>query len=140
MLNAEITEPVTIEDLPAPQVSHRRILISMAVIIVAGTIAGFILGSALWGLGILTGGVMSYVNYFWQKSSTRAIFEHAANGTPPAMLAVRYILRYVVVGGVVGIFYMTGAFPITAVVLGLAAFVFAVVLEGLIIIFEGSFK
>ncbi len=132
-------EPLTTEDQLPPQLSHRRILILMAAVIVAGSIVGAAFASGSFGVGVLFGGAMSFANYFWQRNSTRAIFEGAVRGEVPALLAVRYILRYVVVGLVVWGIYATEAFPIAAVVLGLAAFAFAVVIEGLIGIF-GNFN
>jgi hypothetical protein len=125
------------EALP-PELSHRRILILMAALITAGSVAGFVFASAGFGIGVLVGGIMSFANYFWQRNSTRAIFEQAVKGETPVFLAVRYILRYVIFGIVLWFFYITGAFPIVAVVLGLAAFAFAVVVEGLIGIFTSS--
>lgn len=128
-------QPLTTEQPLPPELSHRRILILMAVLIVLGSIFGAIFGSAGFGLGVAIGGLMSFANYFWQKRSTRAIFEQAANGDKPVMLSLRYVLRYLIVGLVVWFIYFTGALPIVAVVLGLAAFAFAVVVEGLIGIF-----
>ncbi len=132
-------EPLTTEERLPPQVSLKRVLVLMAVIIGVGAIAGFAVGPARFGLGVLAGGVLSFANYFWQRNSTRAIFAQAANGEKPMLLGVRYILRYVLIGAVLWVIYLTGAFPIVAVVLGLAAFAFAVVVEGLIGIFS-SFK
>ena len=107
----------------------------MVGVIAAGSLVGTIFGSGRFGWGVLVGGVMSFANYFWQRNSTKAIFEGAVRGEVPALLAVRYILRYVAIGLVVWGIYATEAFPIVAVVLGLAAFAFAVVIEGLIGIF-----
>ncbi len=131
-----MSEPLITEDQLPPQVSLNRVLVIMAVIVAVGTIAGFVFGAARFGAGVLIGGVMSFVNYFWQRNSTRAIFAQAVNGEKPMLLGVRYILRYVAIGLVVWAIYATGAFPIVAVVLGLAAFSFAVVIEGLIGIFS----
>ena len=134
-----MSEPLTTEEQLPPQVSLNRVLVIMAVIIIAGAIVGFVFGPARFGIGVLVGGIMSFANYFWQRNSTRAIFAQAANGEKPMLLSVRYILRYVLIGAVLWLILLTGAFPIVAVVLGLAAFAFAVVLEGLIGIFS-SFK
>lgn len=133
-------DPLTSGRPLPPELSHRRILILMAVIIAASSIVGFMFASAGFGIGVLVGGVMSYANYFWQRNSTRAVFEQAARGEKPVFLAVRYILRYVIVGLVLWFFYIMGAFPILAVVLGLAAFAFGVVVEGLIGIFTSPNK
>ncbi len=128
-------EPLTTEDQIPPQVSLSRVLVIMAVIIAIGAIAGFIFGPSRFGAGVIIGGAMSFANYFWQRNSTRAIFAQAVNGEKPMLLSVRYILRYVILGLVVWAIYATGVLPIAAVVLGLAAFALAVVIEGLIGIF-----
>ena len=119
-----------------PELSHRRILVLMAAIIVVAAIAGFVFASTNFGAGVLVGGVMSFINYFWQRNSTRAIFAQAANGEKPMLLAVRYILRYVIFGLILWFFHATGAFPIAAIILGLASFAFAIVIEGTIGIFS----
>ena len=131
-----MSEPLTTEEQLPPQVSLKRVLVIMAVIVAVGSIAGFVFGPARFGAGVIVGGVMSFANYFWQRSSTRAIFAQAVNGEKPMLLGIRYILRYVAIGLVVWAIYATGALPIVAVVLGLAAFSFAVVIEGLIGIFS----
>lgn len=131
-------EPLTTEDTLPPQVSLNRVLVIMAVIVTVGSAAGFVFGPARFGAGVIVGGLMAFANYFWQRNSTRAIFAQAANGERPMLLGVRYILRYVAIGLAVWAVYATGAFPIVAVVLGLAAFTFAVMIEGLIGIFSSS--
>jgi hypothetical protein len=129
-------EPLAVDDTTPARLSHRRILIIMAALIAVGTFAGAVFVSAGFGGGVIVGGVTAVLNYAWQRSSTRAIFERSAEGEVPTLLSVRYILRYVLIGGVVAFFYVTGALPVTAVILGLAAFTFAVVIEGLISIFS----
>ena len=47
------------------------------------------------------------------------------------ILAAKYIFRYVVLGGIVFLVFLTGAIPITAVILGLSAFALAVVIQGM---------
>jgi hypothetical protein len=65
----------------------------------------------------------------------RKIFGAAESGEKPKMLAGKYFLRYIVLAIVVAIIYITGIVPIVALILGLAAFGFAVVVEGFIRIF-----
>jgi hypothetical protein len=52
------------------------------------------------------------------------------------MLAGKYFLRYVILAIVVALIYATGLLPTVPVIVGLAAFGFAVVVEGLIRIFS----
>lgn len=117
-------------------VSHERILLIMAVLGTMGGIAGFAFSSLGFGLGILVGTALAFVNYYWLKSSLRKIFAAAESGERPRMLAGKYFLRYVILAAVVAVIYATGLLPIVPVIVGLAAFGFAVVIEGLIRIFS----
>lgn len=112
--------------------SHERILWIMAVLGVAGGIAGFAFKAFDFGLGILIGTALAFVNYYWLKSSLRKIFSAAESGEKPRMLAGGYFLRYIVLGIVVAVIYIAGLVPIVALILGLAGFGFAVVIDGII--------
>ena len=133
----EDLEPLTTESTAMP-ISHRGILIAMAIVIIAAAIAGFVFGGKPFGFGVLFGGVLSFVNYFWLERSTRAIFHQTAMATT-AILAAKYILRYAAIGLILLLVYKTDAFPVAAVILGLASFAFAVVLQGLKNIFSSTF-
>ena len=125
MTTGETTKPI----------SHRGILIVMTVLVAIGALAGFIFGGALFGTGVILGGGLSFVNYFWLERSTRAMFDQSALAST-GLLAAKYILRYVAIGAVLLLVYITGAFPVAAVILGLSAFAFAVVIQGLKNIFS----
>ena len=112
--------------------SHERILWIMAVLGIAGGIAGFAFRSFEFGLGIWVGTALAFINYYWLKSSLRKIFSAAESGEKPRMLAGKYFLRYIILAIVIAVIYVTGVLPIVAVVLGMAGFGFAVVIEGLI--------
>jgi hypothetical protein len=112
----------------------------MAVVIVVETVIGLALFSTRAGLGILLGGVMAFANYYWQRHSLKAIFDMAVEGTQARFLALRYILRYIVIGAVLGLIYLTGTVSIVGVIFGLASFSIAVVVEGFTNIFASSYK
>lgn len=133
----EELDPLTIAGQPKP-IRHRGILLAMAAITVIAAAAGFVFGGAQFGFGVIFGGVLAFVNYFWLDRSTKAIFAAEASSSI-AILALRYLLRYAAIGGVIFLVYVTGAFPVAAVILGLAIFAFAVVFEGLKNIFTTSF-
>jgi hypothetical protein len=116
----------------APPPTHERILWIMAFLGIAGGIAGFAFESFAFGLGIVIGTALAFANYYWLKSSLRKIFDAAQSGERPRMLAGKYFLRYIVLGIVVAAIYITGLVPIVALVLGLAGFGFAVVIDGMI--------
>lgn len=133
----EDLDPLTTESSVRP-ISHRGILIVMAVLVVVGSIAGFVFGGTAFGSGVIFGGILSFANYFWLERSTRTIFAETAVATT-GILAMKYILRYVAIGLVLLLVYMTGIFPVAAVILGLASFAFAVVVQGLKNIISSSF-
>jgi hypothetical protein len=123
----EETEPVAASD---SIVSHRGILITMAVIIAVAAAAGAVIAGGMFAVGVVFGGVLAVGNYFWLDRVTRAIFRADAVRSA-GLLAAKYILRYFAIGAVLLGVYLTGAFPMPAVILGLAAFAIAVVIEGL---------
>ncbi len=122
-------DPLTTENAPQP-IRHGGILAAMAGIVVLMAIAGFVFRGASFGFGVIFGGVLSFANYLWLDRSTRAIFRQDAVAST-GLLAAKYILRYAALGGVLWLVHSTGAFPILAVIAGLAAFALAVVVNGL---------
>lgn len=128
----EDIEPTGESAESAPPPTHERILWIMAFLGIAGGIAGFAFESLAFGLGILIGTGLAFANYYWLKSSLRKIFAAAQSGERPRMLAGKYFLRYIVLGSVIAVIYITGLVPVVALILGLAGFGFAVVVDGII--------
>lgn len=120
----------------AATISHRRLLTEMAVLIAFGAVAGFVFGGARFGVGVLFGGLLAFLNYYWLKRSTSAIFEKAFAGSTGRFVSLRFIGRYVVLGLVILAVYFSGLVPVTAVIAGLSAFAIAVVADGFISIFR----
>ncbi|SRR5258708_5295733 len=132
-------DPLTTVE-PQSEISHGRILVEMAGIVIVGSLAGFAFFSAKAGFGVLIGGILSYANYFWQKHSIKTIFDRAIDGKRSRFLALRYIFRYVALGAALAIVYLTQTVSIYAVIFGLASFAIAVMIEGFISIFSSSYK
>ena len=122
------------------ELSHRRILAAMTATVFLGTLLGFIFGSASFGFGFLIGGILSLINYYWLKQSLRVIFENAVSGEKPRFLATKYFTRYAAFGLVLAIVYLTKTVPVVAVLLGLASFAFAIMIEATIRLFSAFFK
>ena len=116
--------------------TRRRLVIWMSVFIVLAATAGLIFGNARFGWGILVGGGLAFANFFWLDRSTKRIFDNAASGILPGLLAVRYILRYFALGLILWLIYRTDMVPVVAVIVGLSAFAMAVVAEGISSIFS----
>ncbi len=125
----------------AALVSQRRILWAMAAVTILGGLLCFIFVSRQFGTGILFGGGLSLVNYYWLKNSLRSIFDRAVSaGEKPRFLAASYFLRYVAFGTLLLIIFLTKVLPIIAVLLGLASFAFAIIVEAFILLFSSVFK
>ena len=110
----------------------------MAGVILAEAFAGFIWISVPFGVGALIGGSLSFANYYWLKASLKAILERAAAGDRPRFLAGKYFLRYLVIAAALVFFFFAASVPATAMILGLASFAIAVVIEGILRIFISS--
>lgn len=137
---SEAEEPFeTVEDAVQP-ITHRRILTVMAFCVAVGTFLSFILVSGEFGFGFLFGGILSFINYYWLKVSLKKVFEGAAADEKPRVSATKYMLRYAVFGGLLLLIYLTRAVPIAAVILGLASFAFAIMIEAFIRIFSTFFN
>src|SRR5215213_156784 len=132
----ELTESVPEGQPGVAELSHRRLLIEMAAVAIAGFLILLVAGYAGLAMGFMVGGLLSFVNYFWLKNSIRKLFESAIHGTNPALLTIVYILRYVLLGAVLYLIYLTDILPVVAVVLGLGSFVIAVMIEGFYNIFS----
>ena len=124
------------EDIMPP--SHDRILFIMGILGILGGFAGAYFISPEFGLGVFVGTVLAFANYFWLKASLKKLFAVAERGEKPKVSAFRFMGRYFALGCVIAVIHVTGVLPIVAVILGIAGFGFATVIEGLIRIFAGA--
>jgi len=123
------------------QMSHRRILRSMALAAIIGGLSSFYFVSPPFGFGVFLGGILALVNYYWLKVSLRGVFDKiAGGGEKPRFLAAKYFLRYAVFISILVIVFLTKVLPIIAVLLGLASFAVAIIVEALILLFAAFFK
>jgi hypothetical protein len=129
----------TVDDTVQP-ITHRRILSVMAICVVVGTILSFVFGSWQFGLGFLIGGILSFINYYWLKISLKKVFDSAEADEKPRISATKYMLRYVVFGGLLVLIYLTKTVPVASVILGLASFAFAILIEAFIRVFSSFFN
>lgn len=131
-------EPDSVDSEPKDvmPISHGRVLVLMAILGVAGGIAGAIFADARHGIGFLVGTAIAFGSYFWLKHSLNKVFESTEEGSKPKISAIKYIARYFTLGLVVAIIFATDIVPIISVLLGMAGFGFAVMADGLIRIFS----
>lgn len=116
--------------------SHKRIFILMALAVGLGSVLSLIFVSANFAVGILIGGVLSLINYYWLSRSLKSVIEDAVAGGAPHFLAGRAFIRYIAFGVVLAIVYLTKAVPMIAVLLGLASFAVAIIFEAFIRLFS----
>jgi len=134
------SEPIAEEQENFVPLTHRRILIVMGTIAAFGSLLSLIFISRLFGLGVLIGGVLSFVNYYWLKFSLKKIFARVADGEKPRFLGLRYLFRYVVLGVILTVVFLTESIPVVAVIAGLGSFALAIVVEGILRLFSSFFK
>ncbi len=136
---SEDSEPV-IEERNVQSLSHKRIVILMAASSVLGAGLSSVFISANYGFGVLIGGVLSLINFYWLGKSLKRIFEKIADeGEKPMFMGASYIFRYLVFALILAIIYLTHIVPIIAVLFGLASFAFALTIEGFIRILQSFF-
>jgi hypothetical protein len=132
--NAALQEP------PVP-ISNRRILWTMGIIVVLGSLACLIFVSRQFGAGIFIGGILAFINYYWLKISLKRMFIETAEGEhKPRYSAARYMLRYLTLGAILALVFLTEVVPIASIVLGLGSFAFAIIIEAFIRIFSFLFR
>ena len=137
---SEDSEPV-IEERNVQTLSHKRINILMAAATVLGSIASFIFVSPNFGFGVLIGGILSLINFYWLGKSLKGIFEKVVQeGEKPRFIGANYILRYLFFGFALVIVYITHFVPIVAVLLGLLSFALAITIEGFIRLLTSFFN
>lgn len=138
---SDVSDISRVEQPMPPVLSHRRILLLMAAVLIIGSAIGFIFVSGQFGAGVVFGGGLSFANYYWLKVSLKKLFAAAlAHGGKPKLLAVRYFVRYVALGSVLTVVSLTNIVPVVAVILGLASFALAIVVEGFVRLFSSIFN
>ncbi len=119
--------------------SHQRILTEMAAVGLVSVVVSFTFASVSFGIGVLVGGILSLVNYYWLKSSLKKVFAQAAAGEKPQFLGLKYFFRYLAFAAILAIIYFTKIVPIVSVLLGLASFAAAIMVEAAIRVMTGVF-
>ncbi|MCM3869134.1 MAG: ATP synthase subunit I [Pyrinomonadaceae bacterium] len=80
--------------------------------------------------GLLLGGSLSLLNYYWMRTSISAGFSLALSlGAKPQMKVAQYVLRYFVVGIIIFAAYQLNIVSLPAALAGLCSFVVALFIE-----------
>src|SRR5688500_6049530 len=137
---SENSKPDVVSEEAVAPISNDRILYAMCFVVIIGTVLGFIFGTWLFGLGFFLGGFLSFINYYWLRASLKTLFEKAAEGEKTPFMAARYFWRYLTIGAIILLVFLTKIFPVVAFVLGLVSFAFAVMIEAFLRIFSNIFR
>ena len=112
--------------------SEQRLLAMMTVILIAMVVTSLFLANWTVTTGLMLGGALSYLNYYWLKSSLRSLFEKVAQGTGGKFSASFYIIRYAVIAIVIFAAARLGLASVAAMLVGLLSFAFAILLEAVV--------
>lgn len=111
---------------------ERRLLRIMSVLLPATLLLSLIFAPWRVTTGLLLGGILSFFNHHWLRTSLRAVFGASMQGVRPRLNAARYVLRYFIIGSVVAAAYMFNLISIAATLAGLCLFVAAVMVEAFV--------
>jgi hypothetical protein len=112
--------------------SERRLLVAMTGILILLVAASLFLWNFDVTIGLILGGALSYLNYFWLKKSLKSLLERAATGTGGKFSASFYIFRYAIIGVVIFVAAQLHLASVAAMLVGLLSFAFAILLEAII--------
>ncbi len=122
-----------------PPVTNSRILAIMAVIGCLGTLVCSFYFSVRFGLGIFLGTASAFANYYWLRHTLDSIFYAVSEGEKPRFSLLKFLGRYLALGVLIAIVYLTKVVPIESFIFGLASIAFAVMIEGFIRVFTTIF-
>ena len=112
--------------------SERRLLVTMTVILIAMVVTSLFLATWDVTIGLMLGGALSFLNYFWLKNSLSSLFEKVGTGRGGKFSASFYIIRYAVIAVVIFAAAQLHLASVAAMLVGLLSFAFAILLEAVI--------
>jgi hypothetical protein len=120
---SEETKPFIEETSSVEKRLGRLLLASLAVEIVLS----LILADWQFTAGVLIGGSLAIINFRLLQNSVRGMMQTESNAH-----AIKFLLRYVLIGLVVLIFYLLKIVSVIGILLGISSFVGALMLEAAI--------
>ncbi len=117
---SEETKPFVAETTAVEKRLWRFLIISL----VSECVLSLILADLKFMCGIIVGGSLAMFNFHLLQNSVRGLFQTQSNS-----FAVKFFLRYVIIGLVIWLFFYLEIVSITSVLLGLSSFAVALMLE-----------
>ena len=120
----------------------RRILVIMTILTLTSVIVSLFVFGPRETIGLVIGGLLSFLNFYWLKASLRQMLGQAAAGKaePTSLWLLRYNLRFLSLILVIMAVYLTGFASIAALLAGLLSLAGAILIEGFIQLFLAVFK
>ncbi len=106
-----------------------RVLRTMAIAVGVAVMTSLMLAPWRVSSGLLLGGLLSLLNYYWMSKSISAGFRVLVAQERPRISLLQYILRYFVIGIIVLIAYKLKLVSLPATIVGLCSFVVALICE-----------
>lgn len=106
-----------------------RIFRSMLIAVALAVLAGALFLPWRATAGLLLGGSLSLLNYYWLRTSISAAFNIESAGQRPKLKASGYVLRYFVLFTLVAIAYKLNVISLPATIAGMCSFVVALFVE-----------
>jgi ATP synthase I chain len=120
---SEETKPFVAETTAVEKRLWRFLAVSLAL----ECVLSLILADLKFMFGIIVGGSLAMFNFYLLQNSVRGLFQTQSNS-----FAIKFFLRFVIIGLVIWGFYLLEIVSITAVLLGLSSFAAALMLEAIV--------
>jgi len=140
---SEISEPSNGEAVKPDTMIIRRILVIKTVLLVLAVTASLFLAGWRVTAGLVIGGLLGFVNFYWLKASLgRMLGQAAATGAPEptGLWLLRYNLRFFALIVVIMAVHLSGVVSLPALLGGLLSLAAAIVVEGFIQLFLAVFR
>ena len=110
---------------------NRRIFWTMAIATGLSVIVSAVVGPWRFTTGLLLGGLLALFSHRWLIKSAAAAIQVATTGAVKQLQLARFLLRYLVIAGVVFATYTLDLVFLPAVLAGLSTFVVGLMVEAL---------
>src|SRR2546421_3603315 len=113
-----------------PHATGRRIFRDTCAAVLVAVVVSAVVAPWRVTTGLLLGGVLAVFNLHWLSTAVASVFGSTPAGARPRMRAARYVLRYVVIVGMVAAAVNLGLVSLVATLAGMCAVVAALLAEG----------
>lgn len=109
---------------------EERIVLNTLAALILTIIISSLIADIKFTRGVLIGGILALINYYWLDASWRNILEIASsNITGSAMPIGRYILRYLTIGTIVYLMHFYDVASILGMLIGLCMIAAGILIE-----------